>query len=186
MKALLVLLPSLLLLSACVTPTTIVKPLDTQHQGNRNINYVNVSYSELSKDKITKMDNEAIEEGREEGTLNELKHQPLHTSMAYIVKESLEKVDNDSGFSTNIEIEVDNLQIANPLAMFLVGDNDQLTGTVKVYDTQTKQLLTEFYVDHLKPQGGLLDMAIRGTGVREKMSAQFAEYIAEQMGFEKP
>ncbi|MBX2835034.1 MAG: hypothetical protein KTR28_08700, partial [Micavibrio sp.] len=46
-----------------------------------------------------------------------------------------------------------------------------------------QELVSEFYVDVLKGTGGLLGLAVRGGGVREKLSAQFAEYIGDNLGF---
>ncbi|MBX2833870.1 MAG: hypothetical protein KTR28_02755, partial [Micavibrio sp.] len=85
--------------------------------------------------------------------------------------------------SAYVEIEVDNLKFVNPMVAILISDTDQLSGTVKVVDSKIQELVSEFYVDVLKGTGGLLGLAVRGGGVREKLSAQFAEYIGDNLGF---
>jgi hypothetical protein len=52
---------------------------------------------------------------------------------------------------------------------------------VDVIDAADGSRLGEFYVDVLNYQGGWLAMAIRGSGVREKMATTFANQIADQL-----
>ena len=127
----------------------------------------------------TAADKKAYEKGQKENKAQEIQYLSLQDALKQIALERLESRDSDQNHFADIEIEVDNLKLklklVDPMAAFLIGDTDQLAGTVYVYDTNTKELLTQFYVDVLKGTGGLLGLAIRGGGVREKLSLQFAD-----------
>lgn len=185
MKQFLLLFVVAMTLSACVTPTTTIKPLNPEDKGVRNIQEVNVSYSELAMDKLVAADEKLQEEQKEASTPEAIKYKSLKDALSNITKQHLEERDGNGELYADIEIEIDNLKLANAAAAVLVGDTDQLAGTVKVYDPQSKELLSEFYVDVIKGTGGLLGLAIRGTGVREQLSLQFAGFIADEMGFPK-
>lgn len=150
-----------------------------------NIQAVNVSYSDFSFEKIEALDEKARTVGEEKGTSDTVASQPFKTVFAEIAKDALEERDSSDSIYADIEIEVDNLKFVNPMAAILISDTDQLSGSVKVIDPKTKELLSEFYVDVLKGTGGLLGLAVRGGGVREKLAAQFAEYIGDDLGFAK-
>ncbi|MBL4906474.1 MAG: hypothetical protein JKX94_03405 [Sneathiella sp.] len=173
-----------LALTGCVT-TNVVKPLSEAEQGIRNINKVTVSYSELSKSELKAADQMREQEKADVSSPDARKFKPLKEALSEIVKEHLEQRDTDGKLYADVEIEIDNLKLANAALIWLVGDNDQLTGTVRVHDSDTKVLLTEVYVDILEGNGGLLGLAIRGSGVRERLSLEFAERIGDQLGFAK-
>lgn len=171
-------------ISACVSPTQVVTPLGEEHKGVRNVETIEVAYGEFSKSKLVAIDLERKAEGDESDTPDELQYKSLKEAMEVIVTQHLESRDNDIGQNSHVEIEIDNLKFANAAAAILIGDTDQLAGTVRVYDTETKALLTEFYVDVLKGRAGLLGLAIRGSGVREQLSLEYADIIGDQLGFE--
>ncbi|MEM9470192.1 MAG: hypothetical protein AAF988_08515 [Pseudomonadota bacterium] len=179
------LLFSALTISGCVQHTKMLKPLAEKQQGTLNIQSVTVSYSDLSAETIMAIDEKIKTEAEKKGNSDSIASQPLKSSMAKVTKEVLEARDSDTNDFANIYIEVDNLKFVDPMAAILISDTDQLSGSVKVVDPKTKELLSEFYVDVLKGTGGLLGLAVRGGGVREKLSAQFAEYIGDNLGFEK-
>ncbi len=171
-------------LSACVTPTTIITPLNVKDQGVRNIQSVSVSYSDLSKDNIIAADQGLKETQEEKKAEQHARYLPLKETLRNIVKERLETRDSDGPLAANIEIEIDNLKLANPMKAFLVGDTDQLAGTVRIYDPRTNVLLTEFYTDVLKGAGGIVGVVTRG-GMRENLSLQFADIIGDHLGYPK-
>lgn len=170
-------------LSACVTPTKVITPLDEMNRGVMNIQSVNVKYSDITLDKLISSDEKAKTTGLEVGKSEEAQYQPLKVTLKDIAKERLESRDSNGDLLANIDIEVDSMKLANPLATVLVGDTDQLSGTVRAYDPKTNEVFTEFYVDVLEGSGGLLGLAIRGGGVRERLSLQFADHIGNELGF---
>ncbi len=172
-------------LSACMSPTTVVTPLAEKEQGIRNIQNVSVSYSDLLSGTIEEMDTKRQEQAKTNKNPDAIKFKPLKISMSEVIKEALETRDNDEDYFADIHIEVDTLKLANPAMAILLGDTDQLAGTVRVIDPQTDKLLTEIYVDVLESSGGLLGLAIRGAGVRERLALQFGDHIGDQLGFRK-
>ncbi|MCR9214407.1 MAG: hypothetical protein NXI13_11875 [Proteobacteria bacterium] len=172
-------------LAACVNPTNVVKPLSEQDIGVRNIQNVTVTYSEIGKPILIAADEELAVEGAEDGKEGEIEYLPLKEALTEIVKERLEIRDTDQELYADVEIEIDNFKLANRGLVWLIGDTDQLVGTVRVYDPKTKELLTELYVDVLKGNAGLLGIAIRGGRVREQLSLEFADIIGDELGFEK-
>jgi len=172
-----------LLLSGCVTPTKAIKPLSEADKGVRNIQSVSVSYNDLNKEALVSADQKLYTKAQEKGANGEIKYKSLKSALQSIAQERLEERDNSGSLYANVSIEIDNLKLANAAAAILVGDSDQLAGTVKVYDPKTKELLTEFYVDIIEGAGGLLGLAIRGAGVRERLSLQFADHIGNELGF---
>ncbi len=176
----------LVMLSACAPQhTKVIQPLDQNYRGALNIKNIKVTYSDLSVEKISALDSKLASKGQESGTPEEIQYQPFNVSFKEVAAKSLEERDGNGVNQADITIEVDNLKLANAVATILIGDIDQLSGSVKVNDSKTKELLSEFYVDVFKGSGGLLGLAIRGGGVREKLAAQFAEYIGDELGFEK-
>lgn len=177
------LLLSLIFLSGCVQATTVIEPLNKDAKGIIDVQNIYVTYNEFAKTSILKLDAEAKERGVKSDDPEEIQYQSLKTSLEKVAKEHLEQRDGDSSVYADISIEISNFKLVNPMAAILVGDSDQLTGTVKVYDTKTKKLYTEFYVDVLKGSGGLLGLAIRGGGVREKLGLNFAKHIGDELGY---
>lgn len=186
MKNYILLFVAAISLTACVTPTKVLQALPEEQKGSLNIQSVSVTYSDLSRDQIILLDEKAQERAETADSPNEIQYKTLETSLETIVKEYLEGIDSDGLSNANVKIEIDNLKFANAAAALLVGDTDQLAGTVRVYNAQSKQLVSEFYVDVLKGTGGLLGLAIRGGGVREKLANDFAIHIGNELGFEKP
>jgi len=179
------LLLTAVLLSACVTPTKAIKPLDPTKLGTINVQTVSVSYNSLNAESLVGKDQERQAEASKAQDSSLIKYKPLKTALKEIATNRLETRDSDSNSYANVDIEIDNLKLANAAAAILIGDTDQLSGTVRVTDTKSKELFTEFYVDIIEGAGGLLGMAIRGAGVRERLSLQFADHIGDELGFEK-
>jgi hypothetical protein len=172
-------------LSACVTPTNVVKPLSEENSGTINVQSVVVTYSDFSKSTIIAADEELHAQGIEEGKAGSEDYLPLKEVVTEIVEEQLELRDTDQDQLAVVEIEIDNFKLAHRGLIFLTGDTDQLVGTVRVYDAKSKEILTELYVDVLNGHSGLLGIAIRGGDVREQLSAKFANIIGDELGFEE-
>ena len=64
------------------------------------------------------------------------------------------------------------------LSHAVLSDADNDTSVVVATDGATVNL---FYVDVLNVRAGMLGLAMRGSGVREKLAAEFAKHVAEQL-----
>lgn len=171
-----------LFLSGCVT-TDIVKPLSKKDQGRRNIETVSVTYGELSRLDLEKADEELSLKKLSAEKPDAIEFKPLKVALKEIAKKHLEKRDTDEEFLADVAIEVANLKLSNPGMIMLVGDSDQLAGMVRIYDTKSRELLSEIYVDIIKSKGGLIGLAMRGVEDREYLSEEFASVIGDKLGF---
>jgi hypothetical protein len=83
-----------------------------------------------------------------------------------------------------VTVEMDALRIPDA-AMAALGRSDRLAGQVRVADARTGDRLALFYVTVDKQHSGLIGLAMRGGGVREKLVREFARRIAEQLAAPK-
>ena len=96
------------------------------------------------------------------------------------VKEATRARGLETGRALRVTVEMDVLRIPD-VAMAVLGRSDRLAGQVRVEDARTGDRLALFYVTVDKPHSGLVGLAMRGTGVREKLVRDFAARIAEQL-----
>lgn len=79
------------------------------------------------------------------------------------------------GKPVKLVVTIDTLKTANAaMAILIAASSDQLAGMVEVRDAATDAALGSFYVDVINSHGGWLGMAMRGSGVREKLTEEFA------------
>ena len=96
------------------------------------------------------------------------------------VKEATRARGLETGRPLLVTIEMDVLRIPD-VAMAVLGRSDRLAGQVRVEDARSGERLALFYVTVDKPHSGLIGLAMRGGGVREKLVREFAAHIAEQL-----
>jgi hypothetical protein len=96
------------------------------------------------------------------------------------VKEATRARGLEAGRPLLVTVEMDVLRIPD-VAMAVLGRSDRLAGQVRVEDARTGDRLALFYVTVDKAHSGLIGLAVRGGGVREKLVREFAERIAEQL-----
>ena len=77
----------------------------------------------------------------------------------------------------NLDVVVDSLTLTNGAAVFLVGGTDSMTGTLKINDANSNELLGEYHITNLDSNGGLIGAVARGDGVRGKMFKEFSTKI---------
>ncbi len=106
---------------------------------------------------------------------------PLTTMMPLEVEDVTREWGLVAGRAVKLTITLDTVKTANAAMALLIASSDQLAGTVAVSDAASGAKLGEFYVDVLNTHGGWLGMAVRGSGVREKLAGEFAKHIAEQL-----
>lgn len=78
------------------------------------------------------------------------------------------------GRPIKLSITVDTLKTANAGMAILFGSSDQLAGMVAISDPATNEKLGSFYIDVLNAHSGLMGLAMRGAGIREKLAEEFA------------
>jgi hypothetical protein len=80
-----------------------------------------------------------------------------------------------------VEVEIDTLKTANAGMAIIAGSRDQLAGQVEIFDARSNERIGQYYVDVVNAHSGLIGLAIRGGGIREKLAAQFARHIVDQL-----
>ena len=106
---------------------------------------------------------------------------PITQMMPLVVQDVTKEKGLGSGRLLKLKIELDTLKTANAGMAMLIGSSDQLAGTVAVFDVETGRKVGEFYVDVFNARSGLFGLAARGSGVREKLAAEFSQHIAKQL-----
>ena len=96
------------------------------------------------------------------------------------VKEATRARGLQTGRPLIIAVEMDVLRIPD-VGMAVLGRSDRLAGQVRVEDAKTGERLALFYVTVDHPHSGLIGLAMRGGGVREKLVREFGNRIAEQL-----
>jgi hypothetical protein len=110
---------------------------------------------------------------------------PFAQMMELMVKDVTRDRGLTSGRPLRISVEIDTLKTANAGMVMLAGSSDQLAGTVQVLDGVSGEKLGEYYIDVINSHSGLLGLAMRGGGVREKLAGEFAGHIAKQLASKK-
>ena len=111
--------------------------------------------------------------------------QPFNQLLEAAVRDAALRSGLTGGRALRLLLDIDHLQVPGTgAAMF--GKQDRLAGTVYVRDAGTGAALGQLYVDVASSNAGLLGIALRGGGVREKLAAAFAERIAGALSGRKP
>src|SRR3546814_4938957 len=95
--------------------------------------------------------------------------------MENLLGDRLAEADVNGPRNVSLGVAIDTLKFVSAAMTIIGGDSDQLAGLVTVKDSGTGEQIAEFYVDVLNSHGGLLGLAIRGTGVREQLAHEFAD-----------
>lgn len=90
--------------------------------------------------------------------------------MPLVVTEGTRTWGMTGGRAVKLTISIDTLKTADAGMVMLLGSTDQLAGVVAVTDAASGEHLGEFYVDVLNARAGLLGLAMRRSGVREKLA----------------
>lgn len=81
---------------------------------------------------------------------------------------------SERGKPINLKITIENIKTANAGMAILMGSSDELSGEVLVFDAATQRQIGDFYVQVVNSHGGLAGLAMRGSGIREKLVEEFA------------
>jgi hypothetical protein len=105
---------------------------------------------------------------------------PLRTLLGRMIKEGAAQRGLKEGRALTVGIALDRLSVADAGAAFF-GGADRLAGQVQVTDSRTGERLALFYVDVNNRNPGLIGLAVRGGGVREKLASAFARHVLDQL-----
>lgn len=160
-------------LAACaVAPVETMQTAPDALREGAYVHHVELSLSAAARAAVTETDRKLHGEG--DAAL------PFDQLFDKAVKEATRARGLEAGRPLTITIEMDVLRIPD-VAMAVLGRSDRLAGQVKVTDARTGDPLALFYVTEDKAHSGLIGLAIRGGGVREKLVRGFAAHIAEQL-----
>lgn len=180
---------------ACApNPVNVIQPVSSAVRGSSHVADVDVTISPLASAQMERFEAKARENRAEAGLapvpaegLAERPPQeqyatlPFAEMMALVVEDVTRREGLQGGQPLRLAIEIDTLKTANAGMAILAGSSDQLAGTVRVLDAQSGESVGEFYVDVINSHSGLLGLAIRGGGIRERLAEEFAQHIAEQL-----
>lgn len=107
---------------------------------------------------------------------------PFAEMFPHVVHDEMVKRKLTSGRELKLSLQLDTLKTADAGMAMLLGSQDQLAGVVTLSDAATGAVLGEYYIDVINFRSGLMGLAMRGSGVREKLAAEFAKHVAEVMG----
>ena len=181
---------------ACApNPVRVVTPVSQQAVGANHVGNVEVRIGEAAAEAMARFDEKAAEKRSEAGLspvtadqdLGERPAQDIYATLPFeqMLPLVIQDVTRDWGLASGRELDlvvsIDTLKTANAGMAFLAGSSDQLAGNVEVRDGTSGEPLGEFYVDVINGHGGLLGMAIRGGGIREKLAQEFALHVSQQL-----
>ncbi len=106
---------------------------------------------------------------------------PFATMMPLEIEDVTRDWGLTAGRPVKLAVTIDSIKTADAGVAMLIGSSDELAGTVDVLDAADDRRLGQFYVDVLNFRSGMLGLALRGSGVREKLAGEFAKHIAEQL-----
>ena len=193
-------LAATLALAACgPKPVDVIQPVSASIRNAAMVGEVDVKLSSLAATRMEKFEENAREKRVAAGLApvdpavepadgiprDEWSTLPFAQMMELMVKDVTRDRGLTSGRPLRISVEIDTLKTANAGMVMLAGSSDQLAGTVQVLDAASGEKLGEYYIDVINSHSGLLGLAMRGGGVREKLASEFAGHIAKQLASKK-
>lgn len=189
-----------LALAACgPKPVDVIQPVSASIRNASMVDEVDVRLSPLAADLMAKFDAKAQEKRVAAGltpvaptaepadgtSRDEWSTLPFAQMLELMVKDVTRDRGLTSGRPLRLDVEIDTLKTANAGMTILAGSSDQLAGSVRVLDAASGEKLGEYYIDVINTHSGLLGLALRGGGVREKLAGEFAGHIARQLSAKK-
>lgn len=188
-------LAALALFACAPAPVREITPISTSVRGQSMVSDVDVKLSPLALEAMTKFEEKARAKRLADGlppvddeaemTTHPARDQyaglPFQQMLEFVVKDTTREWGLNSGQPLKLAVEIDTLKTANAAMAMLAASSDQLSGTVTVMDAATSAKVGEFYVDVINSHGGLLGLAMRGGGIREKLAEEFALHISRQL-----
>lgn len=166
----------------------VVEPMDPAVVANLQVAAVEVAVAETAKANFQKFETIAAEkraeaglppvdpaiapaERPERGVYATLPFQQMFTLMMEDVTRSWGLT---GGTPVRLKVTLDTVKTANAGMAMLMGSSDQLAGLVEVSEMESGRALGSFYIDVINSHGGLMGLAMRGSGIREELADEFA------------
>lgn len=183
----------------CAKAVKIIQPLAAGVAGANHVIETRVALNELTRAKFAKLEEKAAGKRVAAGlapvdpaapvaarpVADEYATLPIAQMMPLVVEDELAGWGLTGGRAVKLLIELDTLKTADAAMAILFSSTDQLAGVVTVTDAATGETLGQFYVDVLNARGGMLGLAMRGSGVREKLAAEFAKRVGQTLSGSK-
>ncbi len=180
---------------AAAKAVKVIQPIVSGVVGANHIVETRVSLNEATKANFDKLEAKAAAK-REEAGLKPVEAAttsserpkpdqyatlPIAQMFPLVVDDQARDWGLSSGRAIRLVVTFDTLKTADAgMAMFL-GSSDQLAGLVDIEDAETGEKLGSLYIDVLNTRSGLLGLALRGSGVREKLAFEFSKRLVQQL-----
>jgi|TARA_R110000868_G_scaffold402710_3_gene679280 hypothetical protein len=167
---------------------TVIEQLPPEIVDKNYVDQVEVVLADTATAKMTELDAKAGEKRSEAGlatydpsgqvpSQDQYATLPFSSMMPFVMRDVTRKwglTQERGGKAVNLRITIENIKTANAGMALLLGSSDELSGEVVVLDPVTQQQIGNFYVQVVNSHGGLAGLAMRGSGVREKLVEEFA------------
>ena len=153
------------LLSACVTPVSTILEVPKEQRDNLNFGQTDVKFDPKLKENAS-LDRPKLVAALEKNIA------------AMAAKRPAPKMDGDVT-PARVEVEVLAYKEPNAALAIVLGDNSELTGYVRVYDSRASKQIGEYYVQVIEGAGGLLGLATADVG-EDGLAREFAETFFKQ------
>jgi hypothetical protein len=167
-------------LAACSSRTDEVLPLSRTVVGASRIEAVEIVLQPAARRAVAFLDERAAKAGAQGAAA-----QPFGTLLETSVRDAAVRAGLTNGRSLRLVLDIDRIDVQGTGAA-LFGREDRLAGTVFVRDAASGEPLGQLYVDTVGTNGGLLALALRGGGVRERLLGAFSERVAGALSGRKP
>lgn len=169
-------------------PRKIVEPLDPAVVAQLQVVAVDVDVSETARPNFEKFEAKAAEkrvaagltpvDGSAAPTTRPAKADyatlPFRQMFPLVMEDVTREWGLSSGTPVKLKVTIDTVKTANAGMAILAASSDQLAAMVEVLDAQDGRALGSFYIDVINSHGGLGGLALRGSGIREKLAEEFA------------
>lgn len=158
--------------AACQSATDVVLPLSRSIVGASRIEAVEIQVRPTAAPAVGALDERARTGGGEGAAAL-----PFAQMLDAAVRDAATRAGLSGARPLKLLLEIDEVAVPGTGAA-LFGAQDRLAGTVFVRDAVSGAALGQLYVDVRASNAGLLGLALRGGGVRERLAAAFADRIA--------
>jgi hypothetical protein len=167
-------------LAACSSATQEVLPLSRAIVGQSRIEVVQLDVRPTAAPVVAMLD-ERARTGGEDG----MAALPFDQLLQVALHDAATRAGLSGARPLRLVLEIDHLAVPGSGAA-LFGAEDRLAGTIFVRDAGSGEALGQLYVDVRAGNAGLLGLALRGDGVREKLAAAFAERVVRALSGRVP
>ncbi len=195
MKALIAFCAALVIASPALSKTVkILQPLTPGIVGALQIVETRVALNDATKENFEKLEAKAARKRAEAGlsagaevttgarpTPEQYATLPVVQMFPLVVEDEARAWGLTNGRQVRLNVTFDTLKTADAGMAMLLGSSDQLAGQVDVEDAGSGEKLGAFYIDIINMRAGLMGLALRGSGVREKLATEFSKRLVQQL-----